>query len=64
MKTDPHRYVKGLLLYDSQLRRVWVGGRRLHHGLTGLFLAGAGLALMAHDWRDRAAWFGLGAQQD
>jgi hypothetical protein len=44
--------------------RVWVCGLRLHHGLTGLVLVGAGLvcgsrrlfvagaALAAHDWRD------------
>ena len=71
--------------YDPELRRVWIGGQRLHHGLTGVALAGTGLvrlgwrrrmrrrrralawtmaggALIAHDWKDRAAWFRRGAQ--
>jgi hypothetical protein len=29
---------------DPELRRLWVGGQRLHHGLTGIAVAGAGLA--------------------
>jgi hypothetical protein len=41
------------------MRRLWVCGRRLHHGLTGVLLAAAGCALMAHDWRDRSFWFRL-----
>jgi hypothetical protein len=48
---------KGLIRYDLKRRRLWIGGQRLHHGLTGIFLAGAGMALMAHDWRDRSIWF-------
>ena len=60
MRTSTHNYASGLLRYDSELRRLWVGNRRLHHGLTGLFLAGAGFALMVHDWRDRSEWFGVG----
>jgi hypothetical protein len=32
--------------------RVWVLGRRLHHGRAGQLLAAVGVALMAHDWRD------------
>lgn len=34
-------------------RRVYVFGRRVHHGLTGLALVAVGIALMlddAHDW--------------
>jgi len=54
------RYARGLVRYDSVQHRVWVGGHRLHHGLTGVFLAGTGLALMAHDWRDRSYWFRIG----
>lgn len=71
-----------LLGLDLQRRRLWVGGQRLHHGVTGAALAGAGLAglvtgrsanarllasllaggaLMAHDWKDRGAWFRRGA---
>jgi len=72
-----------LLGVDPELRRIWVGGQRLHHGLTGIAVATASLAnlalrrseatravawmlaggvLMAHDWKDRSAWFKRGAQ--
>jgi hypothetical protein len=72
-----------ILGVDPQLRRLWVGGQRLHHGLTGVAVAGAGLAqllirrtdasralawtlaggvLIAHDWKDRSAWFRRGLQ--
>ena len=74
-----------ILGVDPQLRRLWVGGQRLHHGLTGLAVAGAGVAqllirrteagralawtlaggvLVAHDWKDRSAWFRRGPQVD
>ncbi len=33
--------------YDPQLRRLWIGGQRLHHGVTGIALAGAGLMRLA-----------------
>ena len=32
---------------DPELRRMWIGGQRLHHGLTGIAVAGAGLAQLA-----------------
>ena len=32
-----------LLAYDLERRRLWIAGQRLHHGVTGLALAGAGL---------------------
>ncbi|MDX6605867.1 MAG: hypothetical protein QOD14_407 [Solirubrobacterales bacterium] len=32
---------------DPELRRLWVGGQRLHHGLTGIAFATAGLAQLA-----------------
>jgi hypothetical protein len=48
---------KGIVRYDKRRRRLWVCGQRLHHGLTGVLLAGAGMALMAHDWDDRSIWF-------
>jgi hypothetical protein len=32
---------------DPERRRLWVGGQRLHHGLTGVALAAAGLANFA-----------------
>jgi hypothetical protein len=74
-----------LVGYDPVLRRVWIGGQRLHHGATGALVTAAGLAglaarrlplrdglpvamigtfLMAHDWKDRAAWFQRGPQRD
>lgn len=34
-------------------RRVYIAGRRVHHGLAGLMLCAAGVALIVHDWRDR-----------
>lgn len=30
--------------YDVDRQRVWVRGQRLHHGLTGVLLAGLGLS--------------------
>jgi hypothetical protein len=33
-----------LVGYDPQLRRLWVGGQRLHHGATGVALAGLAVA--------------------
>lgn len=33
-----------LLSCDLRQRRIWVGGQRLHHGATGIAVAGAGLA--------------------
>jgi hypothetical protein len=32
-----------LLGWDRELRRLWVGGQRLHHGVTGLAFSAAGL---------------------
>ncbi len=59
---DLHQLARGIVRYDSRRRRLWVCGQRLHHGLTGALLAGAGMALMAHDWRDRSIWFARGHQ--
>jgi hypothetical protein len=71
--------------YDLEMRRLWIGGQRLHHGVTGIALAAtalaqlavrrspanrtlawllAGGALVAHDWKDRSAWFRRGPQSD
>lgn len=33
--------------------RVYVFGRRLHHGRFGEFVVLAGALLIAHDWKDR-----------
>lgn len=58
--TDPWTAGNRLLGWDRELRRIWVGGQRLHHGLTGVAFCGAGLArllLAGHAARNRAlAW--------
>jgi hypothetical protein len=38
---------KPFISYDPVKRRVWIGGQRLHHGVTGIAIAGAGLAGLA-----------------
>ena len=55
-------YARGLVRYDPLRRRMWIVNQRLHHGLTGAMLAAAGMALMAHDWRDRSRWLKRGPQ--
>jgi hypothetical protein len=40
---DPWTHGNRLLGYDPQLRRLWIGGQRLHHGATGIALAATGL---------------------
>lgn len=55
-------YAHGAVRYDPVQRRMWIGHQRLHHGLTGVVLAAAGLVLMAHDWHDRSVWFQAGPQ--
>jgi hypothetical protein len=32
---------------DLERRRIWIGGQRLHHGVTGIALAGIGVAGLA-----------------
>jgi len=82
---NPWKVGNRIVGVDPELRRVWVGGQRLHHGLTGIAVASASLAslalrrsdanraiawvlaggvLMAHDWKDRSAWFRGGPQTD
>jgi hypothetical protein len=36
-----------LLAVDVERRRIWIGGQRVHHGLTGLLLAAGGLTGLA-----------------
>jgi hypothetical protein len=43
---------------------MWIGGQRMHHGATGIALFAAGIALVAHDWKDRSVWFRFGPQSD
>lgn len=67
MDTSTTEHVRKPLRYDRVRRRVWIFGQRLHHGATGTVLTfggAVGLALMAHDWKDRALWFARGAQDD
>lgn len=48
-------------------RRLWILGQRCHHGATGTVLTIWGateIALMAHDWKDRAVWFARGWQAE
>jgi hypothetical protein len=43
--TSPGTHMgRHLVDYDPALRRVWIGGQRLHHGATGAAFAAAGLA--------------------
>ena len=44
------------LYIDREFRRVWLYGWRVHHGFVGLALTAVGVALMAHDFKDRWAW--------
>jgi hypothetical protein len=60
-ETQGKSYTLGVLRYDADRRRVWICGRRMHHGLTGALLAMAGLVLMVHDWSDRSFGFRFGA---
>lgn len=55
------------MYYDRVRRRLWIFGQRCHHGATGTFLTfwGAiGIALMAHDWKDRSVSFARGWQTE
>ena len=36
-----------LVGFDPELRRLWIGGQRLHHGATGIALAGVAAANLA-----------------
>jgi hypothetical protein len=47
IEMNPWKVGNRLLGIDPELRRVWVGGQRLHHGLTGIAVATAGLAKLA-----------------
>jgi hypothetical protein len=67
MATATTPYLRKPIHYDRVRRRLWICGQRCHHGATGALLtfAGAlGVALMAHDWKDRTVWFARGWQAD
>ena len=44
---QPWKVGNRIVAMDPELRRLWVGGQRLHHGLTGVALAAVGLARLA-----------------
>lgn len=46
-----------MIRLDRHAWRLWIAGRRIHHGAVGMFLVGFGLVLAAHDWTDRREWF-------
>jgi hypothetical protein len=64
IRVSPWTRGNRLVGYDPDRRRMWVAGQRLHHGATGIALAAAGIVLVAHDWKDRSAWFRGGRQAD
>lgn len=41
---------------DFEKKRVYVRGRRLHHGLIGTVAIAAGLVAAVHDRRDARVW--------
>lgn len=41
-----------MIRVDWTVKRCWVAGKRLHHGLAGAALAALGVALMLHDRKD------------
>ncbi len=54
----------GLVEYDPTRRRLWIGGQRMHHGLTGALFAGAGIgACVVHRMSPRGGleWALLGS---
>ena len=61
MPQRPWTHGNRLVGLDLERRRIWIAGQRVHHGLTGFLFAAAGIALMAHDWKDRPLWFQRGA---
>ena len=48
--------VRVLIDVDFENRRVYVRGRRLHHGLVGAIAVAAGLVAAVHDRRDAKVW--------
>ena len=56
----PWTHGNRLVGFDPVRRRLWIGGQRVHHGLTGVLFAAAGVVMIAHDWKDRPLWFRRG----
>jgi hypothetical protein len=61
MTRRPWTHGNRLIGFDPDLKRLWIGGQRVHHGLTGVVFAAAGLVMIAHDWKDRPFWFQRGS---
>lgn len=47
-----HGGLMRLVRLDRELRRVYVAGRRVHHGLVGVAMVAAGIVLAVHDRKD------------
>jgi hypothetical protein len=45
-----------IICIDRELRRVFVLGKRVHHGLAGAAIALIGVALVIHDRKDWRQW--------
>jgi hypothetical protein len=44
---NPWKIGNRIVGVDPELRRLWIGGQRLHHGLTGIALTSAAMAQLA-----------------
>lgn len=40
------------VVYDTARKRLWIAGKRIHHGAVGCALLVVGAVLMADDWKD------------
>ena len=62
MQRGPWTVGNGLVSVDPQRVRVWVAGQRLHHGATGICLAGAAAAKLISRRRSALplAWIAAG----
>ena len=47
MESTPWKIGNRWIGVDVGRRRLWIGGQRVHHGVTGIVLASAGLAGLA-----------------
>ena len=45
--------------YDWPRKRMYIAGRRIHHGPVGVCIALIGIGLALHDRHDFDEWFGL-----
>jgi hypothetical protein len=49
--------LRGLVIVDRHLRRVWCCGQRIHHGAVGVGMIALGTLLCVHDRSDAYEWF-------